>query len=354
LIQTRRRAALSRAKADARPSDPTTPTTPATFLAQAPDGEAPPWIDQPGNWFQRVLPGAVLACAGMGFLAGRFGTGIASDLLLLCLAFGTAGFLAWRTGSLLGRVLGRWESIAQSRSTVPPVPASRTDRFGRCAAALDAMARSTDLFQERAAADLDAERLAAADLQRQYALMQLLRDLATLPLDHDGAQPAMEQALHLVAGYLDWPVGRLVRHVQGEPPHSLWAGNDDAALRAFAAACAGAPDDGPGEGLAGRALQSRLPHWVSDLSRLEGWARAPAARAGALRTGVAVPVESASGVCWIFEFFSRHRIEPTVETLELVDAIRAQLSGVLDQIDGRRAPCAEPVDRPAALVREAV
>lgn len=350
LMQRKQRTAPSQREGGERSSQRAAPGRFAT------DTPCPPW-ERPEFLRTVLLPLACAGCALVGALVATPGLGLTARVLLALLVPVLALGAVLALGRAQARLLRGWEMLAWSRSASasPPPATPRADPFQRCATALDAMNQAWEAQCSRTAAELDSERLATADLQRQYALMHLLRDLAALPQDLDGAPAAMERALHLISEYLDWPIGRLVRFQQGEDPRSLWVAQDAPALRAFVAASEQAADEGAGQGLAGRALTSRLPHWVSDLARLTDWSRAAAAQAAALRTGVAVPVEGADGACWIFEFFSHHRIEPTVETLELVDAIRAQLSGVLDQIDGRPpAAPAGPAPVRSAPVREAV
>ena len=173
------------------------------------------------------------------------------------------------------------------------------------------------------------------ELQRQYALMRLLRGLAAAANESDSVEQTLARALQEIGEYLDWPLGRvaLLEGGNGESTRarSLWFRRDEQRFAAFVEASeAIVPSPAP-TGLLGRAYLSGMPHWVSDLARLTGWQRGDAAHACGLQTGLVIPVTAHGHVTAFIEFFCDHRVEATVEMLELVEAIGAELSRVAER-----------------------
>jgi hypothetical protein len=326
------------------------------FLSLA-EREPVRFVPERGAWHGRpltrlaacvVLPS--IACAVLGGLAVFLAASpwaLAACLLGILVSIACA---VARAGVVVAAPLRHWVEISwaqahpnERREFAPP----GRDPFDALARSLDAMTESLQGRISRTEELLHAEEQSASDLQRQYALMQLLRDLATLGQVGGTFEQAMEQALHQVGNYLDWPVGRLVWVGQDASWRSHWFVRDEAGLRRFTSESERLGAEAPGQGLVGKALASNLPHWVSDLSRLPGWPRADAARACGLRTGVAIPVSGPGSRAAYLEFFSRHRIEPTLEMLELVEAIREELWRVAGHFDALAAGGPE-VAAPAA------
>jgi PAS domain S-box-containing protein len=173
------------------------------------------------------------------------------------------------------------------------------------------------------------------ELQRQYALMRLLRGLAAAANECDSVEQTLARALQEIGEYLDWPLGRvaLLEGVGGENTgsRSLWFRRDEHRFAAFVEASEALAPSPVATGLLGRAYLSGMPHWVSDLSRLTEWKRTEPARACGLQTGLVIPVTAHGHVTAFIEFFCDHRVEATVEMLELVEAIGAELSRVAER-----------------------
>ena len=173
------------------------------------------------------------------------------------------------------------------------------------------------------------------ELQRQYALMRLLRGLAAAANESDSVEQTLARALQEIGEYLDWPIGR-VALLQGDgrdqdQARSLWFRRDENRFAAFIAESEAIPPTPVATGLLGRAYLSGMPHWVSDLSRLTEWKRSEVARACGLQTGLVIPVTAHGHVTAFIEFFCDHRVEATVEMLELVEAMGAELSRVAER-----------------------
>jgi PAS domain S-box-containing protein len=198
------------------------------------------------------------------------------------------------------------------------------------------------------------------ELQRQYALMRLLRGLATATNESEGVEQALQAALNEIGEYLDWPLGRIallpdvaVGDTETPLARSLWFVRDRARYEAFIAQSESGSLIKTVHGLIGRAWISGMPHWISDLSRLTEWRRRDAALACGLHTGVVIPVTARGHVTAFIEFFADHRVEAHAEMLELIEAVGIELSRVAErhlaqqQLRGREAEA-----RRLALVAE--
>ncbi|HYA66651.1 MAG TPA: PAS domain-containing protein, partial [Burkholderiaceae bacterium] len=168
------------------------------------------------------------------------------------------------------------------------------------------------------------------ELQRQYALMQMLRNLASAANNGEPLDTALQSSLREIGTYLDWPVGRLVHVVRKttgevESTRSYWYVPDPKQFSVFIDACNAASWEAETTGLIGRAQESHLSHWVCDLGHMQGWSQSQAAAACGLRTGFIVPISAGPQSTAFVEFFTDHRIEASAEMLELVEAISVEL-----------------------------
>jgi PAS domain S-box-containing protein len=198
------------------------------------------------------------------------------------------------------------------------------------------------------------------ELQRQYALMRLLRGLATATNESEGVEQALQSALHEIGEYLDWPLGRIALlpdaaagDSETQPARSLWFVRDRARFEEFITLSESGSLIKSVHGLIGRAWISGMPHWISDLSRMTGWRRREAALAAGLHTGVVIPVTARGHVTAFIEFFADHRVEAHAEMLELIEAVGIELSRVAERhLAQQQLRAREAEARRLALVAE--
>jgi hypothetical protein len=168
------------------------------------------------------------------------------------------------------------------------------------------------------------------ELQRRYALMRLLRDLSTAAYECESLEQVLELALDEVGGYLDWPLGRvlLVNDAPQQaiaPRRSIWFAAQRNRFSTFIAAVEAAQADPSEHDLIGRANAIGMPHWVTDLGRLEGWPQRDTAIQSGLKSGFVIPIAAGGAPRAFIEFFSDHRVEASAEMIELVEAIQTEL-----------------------------
>ena len=174
------------------------------------------------------------------------------------------------------------------------------------------------------------------ELQRQYAVMRLLRGLAAAANESDSVERTLERALNEIGNYLEWPIGRVAllpdyAEDRNLPPRSLWFVRDPERFREFIDTSNGIAIVPSPNHLIGRAYLSGVPSWVSDLSRMTDWNRLDVALAAGLHTGIVIPVMAHGHVAAFIEFYSDQRVDATNAWLELVEAIGAELSRVAER-----------------------
>ena len=210
------------------------------------------------------------------------------------------------------------------------------DELDSLVASFEAMTSALLSHSERLSRAHMTELQNSLELQRQYALMRLLRGLAAAANESDSVEVTLERALNEIGEYLDWPLGRVAllqedapdRHL---PPRSIWFARDPARFREFISLSNGLPIVPSPTNLIGRAYLSGTPTWVSDLSSMSEWSRLEEAQRCGLQTGVVIPVIAHGHVAAFIEFFADHRVEATNALLELVEAIGAELSRVAER-----------------------
>jgi PAS domain S-box-containing protein len=263
-------------------------------------------------------------------------------LAAIAVTVGGAILLGWAMTRRLVRpmraVIERAEELSL-RHAGRAVPKQGSE-FDRLLAAFDAMTEALLGHSERLQRAHLTELQNSLELQRQYALMRLLRGLAAAANESDSVEQTLAAALQEIGDYLDWPVGRVVALPAGVamdaaddaavPVTSHWYVRDERRFAGFVEASDAGSLAKSVQGVIGRAWISGLPHWVSDLSRLADWDRAAAAATCGLKSGMVIPVTAHGNVTAFIEFFSDHRVEATAEMLELVEAIGAELSRVAE------------------------
>jgi PAS domain S-box-containing protein len=277
---------------------------------------------------------ALLAAGVLVWLAYNRAGGLQAGfaiVLVLALAAAIARIQARAILAPLQLITTRCEQLAL-RHCAEPLPRTRTE-MGALAVAFDAMCAAMGRSVDQACETARDEASTSVQLQRQYALMQMLRNLASMANSGEPMERALENSLREIGAYLDWPLGRLLLVSQGAAAHpktdaqwqSHWHCPEPARFGQFIDAASDSKFAPDGAGLIGRARRTNLSHWVSDLSQLADWPQRDAALACGLRTGFIIPVAACGDTMAFVEFYSEHRIEAQAEMLELVEAISVEL-----------------------------
>ena len=214
----------------------------------------------------------------------------------------------------------------------------RGNEFDALVAAFDAMTEALLAHSERLKRAHLNELQNSLELQRQYALMRLLRGLAAAANESDSVEQALERAVEEIGQYLDWPVGRAVLLAEGEDAQgvraaagSLWFVRDRMRYAPFIELSEHLGAARRAVGLTGRAYSSGMPLWVTDLANMADFTRREAALACGLKTALVIPVIARGHITALVEFFADHRVEASAEMLELVEAIGVELSRVAER-----------------------
>jgi PAS domain S-box-containing protein len=283
---------------------------PVAVAVLTPNGEAYNRLSQSTESFFAVVIFAILATIAAGLYLSRYLIQPVKSLTERAeeLSLRFAGRRAVRRGDELDSLVGSFEAMTTALL-------SHSDRLAR--------AHKSELQN-------------SLELQHQYAQMRLLRSLATAANEGGTVESTLERALQEIAGYLDWPLGRVALQQDavadaGLPPRSIWFTRDSERFGAFIDASNRAPLVPSPDHLIGRAYLSGTPHWVSDLSRMADWDRLVEALDAGLQTGIVIPVVARGHVTAFIEFFCDHRVEATNEQLELLEAISAELSRVAER-----------------------
>ena len=275
-------------------------------------------------------------------LGGIMGAGI-GVLMMLALASALTALIAHQLAQPARAALRRADSLV--RHYAGRSLRASGDDFSRLDKALDEVSSALLEHAARVRRDHLEELRNSLDLQRQYALMRLLRALAAAPRDNDQLAPMLAGALQEIGQYLDWPLGRVIAFAPDgrRTGSSHWLRPADARFAGFIAAvdCADASGAAAGGGVGARALATGMPHWITAVANAGDFALAAQAADCGLKTALAIPVLAHGRVAALIEFHADRRVEASAEMIDVVDAICIELSHAAEQLHARmRSPSA--------------
>jgi hypothetical protein len=198
------------------------------------------------------------------------------------------------------------------------------------------------------------------ELQRRYALMRVLRNVSTAALECERLEQVLERTVDELGGYLDWPIGRVLLVGEpferyGPPQRSVWFVADPERFASFISASEALGAEYCAHGLIGLAGTTGMPHWVTDLNRLQQWQRHDAAVQSGLQSGFVIPIAGDGSTHAFLEFFSDHRVEASAEMIELIEAIHSELWQAGEwRRDRQRRSQAAGLGAPDSLLLQAV
>ena len=167
--------------------------------------------------------------------------------------------------------------------------------------------------------DITERRLAEQRLLTQHEVTLLLAEAHSV-------QEAAPKFLNVLGERLQWDVGVVwVLEPQGTALRALefWRAPGIATPR-FEAVTRRASFEA-GEGLPGHVWQLGQPAWIEDVTTSSHFARAEGAAEGRLRGAVAFPIVYGDETFGVVEFFSRRKLKPDADVLQMCSAIGSQI-----------------------------
>lgn len=191
-------------------------------------------------------------------------------------------------------------------------------------------------LQRERAARADAERIAEKGIRELYDRQQqlvLLQTMATAANQAKTAEEAMATALEVVCGYLGWPLGHVYRYDPGLGQlvsTGLWSDQNPDSYASFRKATESLTFS-LGEGLPGRVLEERRPHWSDTLQTGDWFLRASEASEQGFRSAFAFPLMVGDEIVAVLEFFNCESVQPRDELLEIVALVGVQIGRAVER-----------------------
>ncbi|HZA94862.1 MAG TPA: HAMP domain-containing protein, partial [Burkholderiaceae bacterium] len=125
-------------------------------------------------------------------------------------------------------------SLRYAGLATPP----KGDELDSLVGSFDAMTSALLSHSDRLSQAHMTELQGSLELQRQYALMRLLRGLAAAANESESVERTLERALNEIGNYLEWPLGRVAllpdyTEDRSLPPRSLWFTREPDRFREF-------------------------------------------------------------------------------------------------------------------------
>jgi PAS domain S-box-containing protein len=192
------------------------------------------------------------------------------------------------------------------------------------------------------------------ELEKQYHHLELLHRVTTAINEARDLDTAIQQTLDLVGVATDWPLGDalLVSNDGVLRPSSSWRLADAERFPWFRPAMEGIAVP-PGQGLAGRAVASAAPVWISDLQLTPEVVRTVEVIPGPLRSYVGVPIMVGTAARGILELFSDEPRPRDDGLLAVLVGLGTQLGRALERTEVEAAHRRLDEERSAFVARAA-
>ena len=198
-----------------------------------------------------------------------------------------------------------------------------------------------------------AKREAATEALRQKTeSLQLLQKAAVAANQAKTVEDAIRTCLDDICAFGGWPVGHcyMVDDATGDLISArIWHLDDPERFKAFRDVTE-AHRLTPGPGLAGRALATREPTWIADVTKDATFRRAKLATDIEVKGGAAFPVLVGEDVVAVLEFFSPRPEEPDQAILDVMASVGTQLGRIVERRRSEAARFQSVVDNMPALV----
>jgi signal transduction histidine kinase/CheY-like chemotaxis protein/HPt (histidine-containing phosphotransfer) domain-containing protein len=279
----------------------------------------------------------------------------AGAALSLALSLAAAAFLSRRLGRPLRESTERARVLSQRFAGGQIRP--RQGEIDSLVASFDAMTSALLTHSERLKQAHAIELQHRMELQRQYAMMRLLRGVAAAGAESTDIEAALRTVLQDISAFFDWPLGRVALLDENvsmpRGVRSRWAVRDEARFAAFIEMSDRGKVTPTVRNLIGRAFLTGAPYWLSDIESLAGWNRLAAARACGLRSAFAIPVMASGHAVAFIELFCDQPMQSGVEIDELLQTIADELSRLAERHLAQKAlAVSQALVRRLALVAE--
>ncbi len=186
--------------------------------------------------------------------------------------------------------------------------------------------------------DVTEQRKTEEALRQKRAVVELLQSVAATANQAETAEDAMQPCLQRICEYTGWSVGHVyLRDSLGVlVPTSIWYLSDEERFEAFRAVTQ-ATQLATGVGLPGRVLASGEPAWITDVTTEPNFPRAEQARAGGIRTGIALPLLVGRDMVGVLEFFSDRTLEVDEPLMDVLAQAGRELGRVIERAQAREA-----------------
>ena len=205
----------------------------------------------------------------------------------------------------------------------------------------DAQLLELRLERERAArreAEERSERAIREAHERERGL-KLLADVSSTANRADRPDEVLHTAIAGVCAHSGWPVGHVYMPDAGGTmvrPTDIWHLDPPAERFEDFVAVTMKMTLRRGAGLPGRVLESRIPHWIPDVTSDPDFPRAETATEIGVRAAFALPVLAAGEVHAVLEFFTTEALEPDEGLLELMAQVGTQVGLMVERSEAHR------------------
>lgn len=166
-------------------------------------------------------------------------------------------------------------------------------------------------------------------------MLKLLNDVATAANEARSVEAAIEYTLKRVSEHNGWCFGHAYLLEEGEPgtlvPVRTYYESAPGRFRLFRAATLKLRRLRSGQGLPGRALETKTVQWADDIEEELLARRAEVGKELGIVCGAAFPIFARSEVVGVLEFFSDKHVEPTSRLLESMAGIGTQVGRVVER-----------------------
>ncbi|MGO1120613.1 PAS domain-containing protein [Rhodovibrionaceae bacterium A322] len=149
-----------------------------------------------------------------------------------------------------------------------------------------------------------------AALHNQKQLVDLLHTVTVIANESNSPHDAFQNALAVICEYLGWLAGHIYQRPDDDSDRlvssDLWYLKDSEKLADFRKITKQTSFI-RGEGLPGRALETRRPIWIADVTQDNNFPRQPVAESIGIRGAMALPIVARGDVVAVMEFFSLER-----------------------------------------------